>query len=387
MTPGPKRWPLGLLACGLLSLLGLALSFTWAAVSVTLWGKFLALGLIALSLLPLTLSLRWARPLQRRRWSLISAALALLVIGVVAGILLATPTGQPAPGSPIQQRFSSGQPFPRFAFTNIVPEIEQVNLGLRLFPYFDSLLTPARAQRLTGFTLAYYQEMERDPDFHALGSAMGGAYADLYGTAYPSGHYYLYIPRHAPPGPLPAIVFLHGSAGNFKVYTWIWSQLAEQLGCVLIVPSFGFGFWEQPGGVHVVQQALADAQTVVRLDPHRIHFAGLSQGGLGVCEVAAAFPQEFCDCILISPVLSQAVTFDPAFAAAWSGRRMLIIMGESDERVSFSGVRQSVEALRAGGVNVQFITYPGEDHFLFFSQRPAIMRQIAAWLEASPPSP
>ena len=317
----------------LCSCLGLSVSLVWALISVTMWGRCLAIGMTATAMVPLIWREGRRRPRAQRRWQICSGALGLMAFTVVVGLICATPDGTTRPGSPVQQRFSSGQQFPRFSLANLVPEIEQVNLGFHLMPLLDGMLTPARTRQISTLTLDLYRQMERDPAFHALGSAMGGAYADVLGLSYPAGHYYLYVPRHAPADPLPAIVFLHGSVGNFKVYTWVWSQLAEQLGCVIIAPSFGFGNWDRPGGVEAVQAALADARKVVALDPARIHLAGLSNGGLGVCRVADALPSQFCGCILLSPVMDARITASPEFHKKWAGRPMLVVTGVADERV------------------------------------------------------
>lgn len=384
MSSGPLRRPyyvlLVILAAG--TLVALALDITWAAISVTMWGKLLAVGSAALILLPITLSLRWVQPSYRRLWNRTCVALGGISGAIFAGLLLAAPTGGLGPGAAVRQNFFGGGAFPRYSIANIVPEIEQVNLGLHVMPLLDPLLARARAQRLSALTIKLYAEMERDPAFHALGSAMGGAYTDLFGGDYPAGHYYLYVPRHAASGPMPAIVFLHGSVGNFKVYTWIWAELAEELGCVIIAPSFGFGMWDRPEGVGVVRDALADAEKRVELDHRRLWLAGLSNGGLGVSQVADAIPELFRGCILISPVISNAVANSAEFQKKWSGRPMLVLTGENDERVPVSVVRSKTESLRSGGANVRFVSYPGEDHFLFFSKKKSVLNEILGWLRA-----
>jgi dipeptidyl aminopeptidase/acylaminoacyl peptidase len=181
---------------------------------------------------------------------------------------------------------------------------------------------------------------------------------------------------------LPAIVFLHGSVGNFKVYTWVLAELAEELGCVIIAPSFGFGMWDRPEGVGLVRDALADAGTLVTLDSGRLWLAGLSNGGLGVSQVANAMSERFRGCILVSPVISDAVANSADFQKKWAGRPMLVLTGEDDERVPVSTVRAQTESLRSGGVNVRFVTYAGEDHFLLFSRRQSVLKEIVGWLRA-----
>jgi poly(3-hydroxybutyrate) depolymerase len=179
---------------------------------------------------------------------------------------------------------------------------------------------------------------------------------------------------------LPVLVFLHGSAGNFKTYTWIWSKLAEQQGLVIIAPSYGFGNWRYPDTIEVVSRALADAATQVTIDPGRIYLAGLSNGGLGVSYLAAAQPEQFRGLIFLSPVMDTRVVDDPAFLERWRGRPVLVITGAADERIPLRYVEQRIGVLREGGVAVTERIYPGEDHFLVFSQPEAIREDVLQWL-------
>lgn len=145
---------------------------TWTGVGLT--------GLALLGILfPVSVVLWWSQPTQNRSWGWISLLLILIEAGLLGLMLWQTPSGVPAPGSPVQHRFVRPVTFPRYTIANIVPEIEQINLGLVVTPYLDRLFTAERARRVTPFTLALYREMENDPHFHRLGSVMGWAYADV----------------------------------------------------------------------------------------------------------------------------------------------------------------------------------------------------------------
>jgi pimeloyl-ACP methyl ester carboxylesterase len=334
-------------------------------------------------LLPAPVALWWSQPLQRHLWGWSSLVIALAVTSLVGLILWSTPDGVPPPGSPVQHRFTQPITFPRYTIANIVPEIEQINLGLVVMPYLDRLFTAERARRVAPFTLALYQEMESDPNFHQLGSVMGWAYAEALGLPFEVGHYYLYIPKNRPAESLPAIVFLHGSFGNFKTYTWVWSKLAEREGLVIIAPSYGFGNWRSVDSVAVISRVLEDATTQVALDPNRLYLAGLSNGGLGVSHLAIAQPEQYRGLIFLSPVMDTAIVNSPAFHQAWHGRPVLVITGAADERIPLSYVQQRLAVLRAGEVAVTERVYPGEDHFLFFSQPKQILDDISDWLAAT----
>ncbi len=211
---------------------------------------------------------------------------------------------------------------------------------------------------------------------------MGLAYADVLGGSPNAGHYYLYIPRRRPEGPLPALIFLHGSGGNFKAYTYLLSTVAEERGVVVIAPSYGFGNWRQHGGVASIERALGDASTVVAIDRSRVALAGLSNGGLGLSLAAAQYSNRYRGLIFLSPVVATEVTDRPEFSAAWRGRPILVITGETDDRIPLAYVRRRAEIWAAGGVNVTLITYPGENHFLIFDRRAEVIDDISTWLAA-----
>jgi predicted esterase len=128
---------------------------------------------------------------------------------------------------------------------------------------------------------------------------------------------------------------------------------------------------------------LADAATQVELDPRRLYLDGLSNGGLGVSRLASAQPEKFRGLIFLSPVMDTSLVDNPTFQQAWQGRPVLVITGAADERISLSYVEQRVATFKAGGVAVTKRVYPGEDHFLFFSQPEAILADISTWLAAT----
>ena len=217
----------------------------------------------------------------------------------------------PAPA--YRHRYIGGQNgFRRYAFGNLLPEGDQFAMGFPLVPAADRLFTVKQAKTLTGLTAAIYGELEADPAFHALGSVMPETYDELWGLPFNHGHYYLYVP----PGldrttPRPAIVFLHGSGGNFKAYTWLLSKVADQLGMVLIAPTYGFGTWREPDTSRLVQGALDDAAQVVSIDRQDVHLIGLSNGGLGVSQAGRSLGASLRSLTFLSPVFDRGCRFQP----------------------------------------------------------------------------
>lgn len=355
--------------------LGLWLLFNAAMMT----GRGLAIMTLALVALPSVIFLWRRNHHQKTLWGGALAILVLILAGFSVAIILTTPSGRPDSASRVQHRFTQQRKFPRYALTNLIPEAEQINLGFQVMPYLDQLLTVQQSREITPITLEIYKEMERDPDFHQLGSAMGWAYAELLGQPFDVGHYYLYVPESAPDEPLPAIVFLHGSAGNFKAYTWIWSHLAEEQGYVIIAPSFGFGNWRQPNGKEAVLRAIEDAASQVMLDRNQIYLAGLSNGGLGVSQLAAEHPDLFRGLVLISPVIDTTLVDTVNFQQAWENRPVLLISGRTDKRIPINYIQERIQNLRAGGIDLTTAIYK-DDHFLFFSQAEGVLADVSNWL-------
>lgn len=247
-------------------------------------------------------------------------------------------------------------------------------------PYLDPYLTTEQSSKIAPYARQLYQEMETDLHFRQLGSVQGWAYAELIGQPFDVGHYYLYVPKVQHKKPIPAIVFLHGSAGNFKVYLWLWSKLAEQHQMAIIAPSFGFGNWRKTGGSKAVSQALKDAATIVNIDEDQIYLAGLSNGGLGVSQLAEETPEKYRGLIFISPVMATEIVDEKPFLNAWQNRPVLILTGALDKRIPIDYVKKRSSNFKAAGLAVTEVIYHEEDHFLFFTQAEDVLDKISIWL-------
>jgi pimeloyl-ACP methyl ester carboxylesterase len=372
---------------GSLVLVSFPLSLWLLMNAITRTGRIIAVTSLLLILYPI-FAHRWFRHRSKPIfWHWILIFITGCITAGFAAILLSTPSGIAIPESAVKNRFTQPTSFPRFALTNIIPEAEQINLGFQVMPYLDPIMTVEQSRQTSTFTLDIYKRMENDPNFKQLGSAMGWAYAELLDQPFDVGHYYLYIPKSTTNKALPAIVFLHGSFGNFKAYTWVWSKLAEEQGIVIISPSYGFGNWWQSGGSEAVLRAIEDAATQVEIDHDQIYLAGLSNGGLGVSQLAVSQPEMFQGLILISPVFDTSISDQPAFLRAWQNRPVLLISGQKDRRIPIDYIQKRVKNLQSGGVNLTTIIYPNEDHFLFFSQPDNILDNVVNWLAETNEAP
>ena len=292
------------------------------------------------------------------------------------------PNGHTAADSPVQSRYLHDEwAFKRYALGNLLPEVDQFALGYRLVPFIDSLFTSEQAKVLSRLTASIYRELEADPNFHALGSVMPGAYDEIWGQPFRHGHYFLYVP----PGldrrqPHPALVFLHGSGGNFKAYTWLLSKVADQLGMVLIAPSYGMGNWREPDTSTLIQAVLEDAATAVAIDPAQLHLMGLSNGGLGVSQGGRKLGAKFKSLTFLSPVLDAGALASPEFAQHWRGRPVLVITGRQDDRVPFDYVSGGVDSMKQAGVAVTLQPVDQANHFMLFSHQDQVLSTIIEWL-------
>ena len=347
---------------------------------VTLQGAVFAIGALLLGVAP---ALAWLRPGPPwiRPSGLVAFGLWFLIF---LGLVFASPDGSSRPEARVQNRYSNGNGhYQRFALGALLPEIDQYMLGFKLVPAVDSLFTMKQSRALSDMTRSVYRDLEADTDFHALGSVMPEAYDEIWGQRFEHGHYFLYVPPNLDrTKPAPALIFLHGSGGNFKAYTWLLSKVADERGMVLITPTFGMGNWDAKRSVDTVFAALNDAAKVVSIDMSQVHLAGLSNGGLGVCYVAASEGgQGFRSLIFLSPVCDDAALASNGFWVQAREKPVLIITGEHDDRVPLPYVLGCAEIMKSSGARVEMSAYADADHFLVFSHRDHFLEQLSDWLK------
>ncbi len=301
----------------------------------------------------------------------------------VAGALWQTPDAHTSEKARIHSRFSDGGwHYDRSSIGSLLPEIDQIHLGYAVAMAFDPFFTRQQRSELSAMTDTLYSEISADPDFTAAGSALTSIYREIGFRDFRDGHYFHYIPASVDRSkPTPALVFLHGSGGNFKAYVWLLSKIADELGITIIAPSFGMGNWEKRGGYETITRAIADAGKHAAIDPDHIHLMGLSNGGKGLCLAESTHGPKFRSLIFLSAVLHNRIK--PAdLAARLQPRRTLILSGGSDDRVPWEYVSDYAERLKAGGLDVTTRRFEGEDHFLFFHQRAEVSKLIAGWIAA-----
>lgn len=353
-----------------LALILLLIAITWS-------GRLFAVAALLVAVAPsvgLVGHMLGRRSWMRNAWGMAGVALVIYV-----GLCLGTPAAKPS-SAPRVSTLSSSQPrvWTRFSPATVLPEADQFALGATLMTPIDPLLTVAQAGQLWRLIRGIYGEMDGDPEFRALPSALPQMYSGMWSTAPAEAHAFLYVP----PGldrakPAPALVFLHGSGGNFKGYLWVLSKLADRLHCVVIAPSYGFGNWRSPDTEQMIDAALAAARQTVSIDESKLYLSGLSNGGLGVSQSLRAAPSRWAAAIFISPVFDGYALAELKSTRALADKRVIVISGELDDRVPMDYVQSSAAELERAGAKVALTNVKEANHFLILSHRNQLVDTLA----------
>ena len=287
----------------------------------------------------------------KKRSAAVPAGLALvIVIGLAATI---PPNGPSAgfDGDPIEA-----------GFWQILPEVDQIKLGLTLVPVLDPFIDVEQAKRIANVTLPIYREMPDHPR-----TALAYGYAELFGGAPDDGHMYWSRPEK---DGAPVLVFLHGSAGNFASYP----RVFQGLEIVVVCPTLGFGMYMNEERTRAaVDRARRFAVQELGGDPDRMFLAGLSQGGVGATQVGATASWAK-GVVLISPVL------DAWSLGRWKGPELLVLHGDLDRRIPKKYVVERLAAVKTATVTARY--FEDEDHFLLYSKREAMIAAMRGWIES-----
>ena len=243
----------------IVSLLGMGILLL--IFGVTWRGRSVGLGAVLLGAMLFTSVGYWNREWfkTRRKWLFgvfSPACLALLLIPAT----LAPDGGNE--DACVRNCFLGGvSKFQRFSPWNIIPEVDQLSVGLHLVPLGDPYVDFAKGRRMRSLVISTFQRMEETPDFRRLGSAMGPAYRNLLQMEFSNGHYYLFLPETVPGERVPCLVFLHGMGGNIKPYFWVLSRISTRMKCAVIAPTFGMGFWETEDSAEFVVDVTQEARS------------------------------------------------------------------------------------------------------------------------------
>jgi predicted esterase len=356
------------------SLLYLALGVTWTGRSVALSGTIIGVVLFC-SVGYWNRS--WFKRIRRRFYAV------LVPIGVVAYVvpmLLAPSDGNADPR--VQSRFLQGKrSFCRCSPCNVMPEVDQIDVAMKLCPMFAPQINSAEAARMRSLVGPLYDELDHDAAFRDLGSTLDTACLDLLHVKFPAGHYFVGLPdrtatRTATQERLPCLIFLHGMGGNAKAYIWLLSRLARERKCVVIVPTFGLGNWDNPDGAAMVVAIAREAIKTLPIDPNRIFLMGYSNGAMGVTRAAILAPDLFQGLIYLSPVTEDGLFSSKQFLSRARDRKILFLHGGCDGQIPRTIVEATVASLRQRVSEVRLKVYDDEGHWLLFSQPKSVLDDV-----------
>lgn len=373
------------IGCGVPIVSLLAVGLLFAAFSVTWKGRCIGLSVLLVGGALYLVVGSWNRPWFKARWARV--LLLLLVPGVLlaSGPLVLTPDGG-AENTRVRNAYLGGMNrFHRFAPLNVIPEVDQVSVGLTLLPFGDPYVNSAKGRRMRRLVLPTYKQMEYDPEFRNLGSAMGPACRDLLHLDFRDGHYYVFLPDADPGQRLPCLVFLHGMGGNIKPYFWMLSRLSERRKCIIIAPTFGMGFWEKEGSAQFVVNVTREAIATLPTDANRVFLMGYSQGAVGVTRAAVLTPGLYRGLVYVSPITEDDLFGTPEFASQKNDLRLLFLHGRDDLRIPCNFVEGTARILRQTGYDVRIQVYEDEDHYAILSQQDAVLDQLARFISEDDP--
>ncbi len=339
------------IACGVPIVSLLAVGLLFAAFSVTWKGRCIGLNaLLAGGALYLVVG-SWNRPWFKARRARVLLLLLVPAVLLAGGPLVLAPDGG-AENTRVRNAYLGGaNRFHRFAPLNVIPEVDQVSVGLTLLPFGDPYVNSAKGRRMRRLVLPAYEQMENDPEFRNLGSAIGPACRDLLHLDFRNGHYYVFLPDADSAQRFPCLVFLHG-----------------------------MGFWEKEGSAEFIVDVTREAIATLPIDANRVFLMGYSQGAVGVTRAAVLAPGLYRGLIYVSPITEDNLFGTPEFATQKDSLRLLFLHGRDDLRIPCNFVEGTARILRQTGYDVRIHVYEDEDHYAILSQQDAILDQLAQFI-------
>lgn len=205
-------------------------------------------------------------------------------------------------------------------------------------------------------------------------SHLGEAFSSLFGLNSNNEKYFIYIPKEVKNDEV--ILFLHGSGGNFQLYPKLWQEYAEKYKKIVVLPTFGLGQWDNPGGIDTIHSVIKDAKNrnLISTDAN-FTVVGLSGGGIGVSHlIKSDNDNEFTNIVYLSALIEKEVVQSEEFQRNIKNKNVLIIHGEKDVRTPIENVFEVKKYLK--GQHYETKIYEEEDHFLFLFHQEEIFKMI-----------
>ena len=163
---------------------------------------------------------------------------------------------------------------------------------------------------------------------------------------------------------MPAVLFLHGSGergedGIQGAQIGLGAAIArhpEDFPMIAVFPQARKTWAADSDDAKAALAALDDVLASFKVDRKRVVLTGLSMGGAGAWEIAAAHPDRFA---AVVPVCGRG---KPEAAATLKGRPLWTFVGDADSDRTVRNTREMVAALRAVGAKPRLTEYRGIGH-------------------------
>jgi predicted peptidase len=206
------------------------------------------------------------------------------------------------------------------------------------------------------------------------------SYTDAQGGRLP---YFLLIPQdYGPSQVYPLVIFLHGSGERGDNLAPVlpyngayeFMETARRHSYFMLIPQAPTGtWWDSPDDVRLVFGLLDEARGRFSIDPNRIYITGLSMGAFGMWKIVSQEPDIFAAGISVAGGLKD-VSAAPRIARI----PFRMFHGSDDSLVSVAASRATVNALDKAGGSVEYVEYPGADHWIW--QRVYTDPEVIDWL-------
>ena len=179
--------------------------------------------------------------------------------------------------------------------------------------------------------------------------------------------YLLYLPKdyNEKTDKVPLMFFLHGRGESYGplrlVEKWGPPRMVargDELPYILVSPQCpGTTDWRKPEQQALLAQLLEHVIAQFRVDDERIYLTGLSMGGYGSWQLAAAHPDRFA---AVAPICGGG---DPSHADRLKSLPIWVFHGDQDKAVPLPRSAEMVWAIRAAGsTTVRFTTLEDVGH-------------------------
>jgi len=180
--------------------------------------------------------------------------------------------------------------------------------------------------------------------------------------------YYLYVPSTLKSGtPAPLIVTLHGSNRTGVTLVEKWTSLAKKEGIIVAGPdATDLRGWGSPqDGPDFLRDLVEELKTKYTINPRRVYLFGHSAGATFALQMSLMESQYFAATAVHAGDLrgSDARLIDLAKRKI----PLSIQVGDSDQFFPLKSVRETRDALKTAGFNIELTEIPHHDHWYYDS--------------------